>query len=156
MFIECNTRENMKTLKYTVIKDLKQYKKYCDTVEKLILRDDKETEDEIELLTLLIEKWDNEHNTFNDSDPIELLKALMENHDLQAKDLVAIMDLSKGTISKILNYHKGLSKDTIRKLSDYFKVSQEAFNRPYKLINEVNKHFRNASLLNTRKNMIEA
>ena len=79
----------------------------------------------------------------------------MENHDLQAKDLVAIMDLSKGTISKILNYHKGLSKDTIRKLSDYFKVSQEAFNRPYELINEVNKHFRNASLINTRQNIIE-
>jgi len=141
----------MKTLKYTVIKDSEQYKKYCDTIEQLILRDDKETKDEIELLTLLIEKWDSEHNTFSDSDPIELLKALMENHDLQAKDLVAIMDLSKGTISKILNYHKGLSKDTIRKLSDYFKVSQEAFNRPYKLINEVNKHFRNASLMNQGK-----
>lgn len=146
----------MKTLKYTTIKDLKQYKKYCDTLEKLILRDDKEIIDEIELLTLLIEKWDNEHNTFNDSDPIELLKTLMENHNLQAKDLAAIMDLSKGTISKILNYHKGLSKDTIRKLSDYFKVSQEAFNRPYKLINEVNRRFRNTSLMNTRKNIIEA
>jgi len=146
----------MKTLKYTVIKDLKQYKNYCDTLERLVLRDDKEINDEIELLTLLIEKWDNEHSTFNDSDPIELLKALMENHDLQAKDLVTIMDLSKGTISKILNYHKGLSKDTIRKLSDYFKVSQEAFNRPYKLINEVNKHFRNEGLMNTKKNMIEA
>ncbi|MDP4272666.1 MAG: helix-turn-helix domain-containing protein [Bacteroidota bacterium] len=146
----------MKTLIYTVIKDIKQYKNYCDTLEKLVLRNDKENNDEIELLTLLIEKWDNEHNTFNDSDPIVLLKFLMENHDLKAKDLVTIMDLSKGTISKILNYHKGLSKDTIRKLSDYFKVSQEAFNRPYKLINEVNKHFRNASLMNTRKNMIEA
>ena len=119
----------MKTLKYTVIKELKQYKIYCDTLEKLVLRDDKEINDEIELLTLLIEKWDNENNTFNDSDPIELLKFLMENHDKQAKDLVTIMGLSKGTISKILNYHKGLSKDTIRKLSDYFKVSQEAFNR---------------------------
>ena len=157
MFIECyKKKENMKTLKYTVIKDLEQYKKYCDTLEKLIIRDEKEINDEIELLTLLIEKWDNEHNTFNDSDPIELLKALMENHDLQAKDLVEIVDLSKGTISKILNYHKGLSKDTIRKLSDYFKVSQEAFNRPYELINDVNRHSRNASLMNTRKNMMEA
>jgi len=146
----------METLKYIVIKDLKQYKNYCDTLEKLVLRDNKEINDEIERLTLLIEKWDNEHNTFNDSDPIALLKALMENHDLQAKDLVTIMNLSKGTISKILNYHKGLSKDTVRKLSDYFKVSQEAFNRPYKLINVVNKHFRNASLMNTRENMIEA
>ena len=113
-------------------------------------------QDEIELLTLLIEKWDNEHNTFNDADPIELLKGLMEEHHLKAKDLVEILDLSKGTISKILNYQKGLSKDTIRRLSEYFKLSQEAFNRPYKLINQLNRHFRNASLMNTRKNIIEA
>ena len=146
----------METLKYTVIKDVEQYKKYCDILEKLILNDSKAAQDEIELLTILIEKWDNEHSTFNDSDPIELLKALMEEQDLKAKDLVEVLDLSKGTISKILNYHKGLSKGTIRKLSDYFKLSQEAFNRPYRLIHEVNRHFRNASLMNTRKNMIEA
>lgn len=131
----------METLKYTVIKDVEQYREYCDIIEKLILNDNKTRKDEIELLTLLIEKWDNEHNTFNDSDPIELLKALMEEHNLKAKDLAEILNLSKGTVSKILNYHKGLSKDTIRKLSDYFKLSQEAFNRPYKLINKVNKHF---------------
>lgn len=146
----------METLKYKIIKDVKQYKEYCDILEELILNDSKATTDEIELLTLLIEKWDNEHNTFNDSDPIELLIALMEEHDLKAKYLVEILELSKGTVSKILNYHKGLSKETIRKLSDYFKLSQEAFNRPYKLIHEVNRHFRNASLMNTRKNMIEA
>lgn len=146
----------METLKFTIIKSVKQYNNYCDILENLIAQDDTKTVDEIELLTLLIEKWDNENNTLNDSDPIELLKSFMFEHDLKAKDLVSILELSKGTISKILNYHKGLSKDTIRKLSDYFKVSQEAFNRPYKLINEVNKHFRNASLMNTRKNMVEA
>jgi len=146
----------MKTLKYTVIKDIEQYEKYSNILEELILRDEKEIQDEIELLTLLIEKWDNEHNTLNDSNPIELLNALMEEHDLKAKDLIDILDLSKGTISKILNYQKGLSKDTIRKLSDYFKINQEAFNRPYKLINKVNRHFRNASLMNTKKNMTEA
>lgn len=145
----------METLKYTVVKDFEQYEKYCDILEELILRGNNDTKDEEELLTLLIEKWDTEHNTFTDSDPIELLKALLLEHDLKAKDLVDILDLSKGTISKILNYHKGLSKDTIRKLSDYFKISQEAFNRPYKLIHEVNRHFRNASLMNTKKNMIE-
>jgi len=146
----------METLKYTVIKNVEQYKKYCDILEELILNDSKASKDENDLLTLLIEKWDDEHSTFNDSDPIELLKSLMEVHDLKAKDLVDILDLSKGTVSKILNYQKGLSKDTIRKLSDYFKLSQEAFNRPYILIHEVNRHFRNASLMNTRKNMIEA
>ncbi|MBW6537887.1 MAG: transcriptional regulator, partial [Mariniphaga sp.] len=63
----------METLKYTVIKDAEQYKKYCDFLEELILNANKATDDEIELLTLLIEKWDNEHSTFNDSDPIVIL-----------------------------------------------------------------------------------
>ena len=146
----------METLKYTVIKNVEQYKKYCNILEGLILSDNKTSMDEIDLLTLLIEKWDHEHNTFNDSDPVKLIKALMEEHGLKAKDLVEILDLSKGTVSKILNYQKGLSKDTIRKLSNYFKLSQEAFNRPYILLHEVNRHLRNASLMNTRKNRIEA
>ena len=146
----------MKTLKYTVIKDPEQYEKYCDILENLVLQEEQEVQDEVDLLTLLIEKWDIEHNTFDDVDPIELLKRLMKEHHLKAKDLTEILGLSKGTVSKILNYHKGLSKDTIRRLSDYFKLSQEAFNRPYKLINEVNRHFKDASLMNTRKNIIEA
>lgn len=123
----------MEVLKYTIIKDKNQYNKYCNILEELITRNDKMSEEEIELLTLLIEKWDNEQSSLNDLDPVELLKALMSEHKLNSKDLTDILGLTKGTISKILNYHKGLSKDTIRKLSDYFKVSQEAFNRPYKL-----------------------
>ena len=155
MFIKENKNiSEMESIKYTIIKDIEQYNKYCDVLEDLISKD--ENQDEIDLLTLLIEKWDNEHDTFIDSDPIELLKALMDDNNLKAKDLVDILDLSKGTVSKILNYHKGLSKETIRKLSGFFKVSQEAFNRPYRLRNEVNKHFRNASLMNTRKKISEA
>ena len=143
----------MELLKYTIIKSRKQYDKYCNVLENLIVADNKNIQDEIELLNLLIEKWDIENNSFSDLDPVELIKALMDENNLKSKDLVGILDLSKGTVSKILNYHKGLSKDTIRKLSQYFKVSQDVFNRPYRLINEVNKHFRNASLMNTRKNM---
>lgn len=143
----------MEKLKYTVIKNRKQYDEYCNILEKLISKDDDKFSDEIDLLTILIEKWDDEHNSFEDVDPIELLKSLMESNNLKAKDLVEILDLSKGTISKILNYQKGLSKETIRKLSNYFNISQEAFNRPYKLVNEVNKRFRNASLMNTRKKL---
>ena len=143
----------METLKYSIIKTEKQYNNYCNTLDGLLVQDKKELTDEIELLTLLIEKWDAEHNSFDELNPVELIKALMEENDLKSKDLIDILDLTKGTISKILNYHKGLSKETIRKLSDYFKVSQEAFNRPYKLINEVNRHFRNASLMNTKKEL---
>jgi len=146
----------MTKLKYTVIKDFKQYENYCEILEKLILRNDNESQEEVELLTLLIEKWDVEHNTFDDLDPIELLKYLMKENNLKAKDIVRILNLSKSTVSKILNYHKGLSKETIRKLSDYFNVSQEAFNRPYNLKSVLNRQFRNASLMNTKKTMEQA
>lgn len=143
----------MKTLKYTIIKTKKQYNEYCDILENLTKTDDELKSDEIELLTLLIEKWDEEHNSFEDINPVELIKSLMEANNLKPKDLVEILNLSKGTISKILNYHKGLSKETIRKLSEFFKVSQKAFNRPYKLVNDANKQFKNVSLMNTKKNM---
>lgn len=141
----------MKELKYKIIKNKTQYNDYCSELEQLLITDAKEFQDEIEILTLLIEKWDNEHNTLLDLNPIELLQSLMKDHQLKPKDLVDIIGLSKGTISKMLNYQKGLSKETIRKLSDYFNVSQELFNRHYKLKNDVNRHFRNASLMNTKK-----
>ena len=143
----------MELLKYTIIKSRKQYDKYCNVLESLVVVDSKNVQDEIELLNLLIEKWDIENNSFSDLNPVELIKVLMDENNLKSKDLVGILNLSKGTVSKILNYHKGLSKDTIRKLSQYFKVSQDVFNRQYRLVNEVNKHFRNASLMNTKKNM---
>jgi HTH-type transcriptional regulator / antitoxin HigA len=139
----------MGKLKYSVIKKLNQYDAYCDMLEELVTLNNPNNIDEIELLNLLIEKWDEEHNSFQDLDPIELIKALMAENNLKSKDLVKILGLSKGTISKILNYHKGLSKESIRRLSDYFKLSQEAFNRPYDLLNETKLHFHKPRLMNT-------
>jgi len=77
----------------------------------------------------------------------------MAEHHLKPKDLINILDLSKGYVSEILNYKKGLSKDVIRKLAAYFAVSQEGFNREYKLKVAENAQIRNASVMNTRKEM---
>jgi len=88
-------------------------------------------------------------------DPIALLRSFMHDHHLKAQDLVTILEISKGYVSDILHYKKGLSKEVIRKLSEYFKVRQEAFNRPYKLTSSINVHLRNASVMNTTKELIE-
>lgn len=146
----------METLKYKVIKSKIQYNLYCKELENLLERGGKEVQDEIDLLTLLIEKWDNEHNSFEEVDPIRLLTSLMEEHNLKPKDLVHLLGVSKGYVSEILHYKKGLSKEVIRKLSDYFKVSQEAFNRLYKLKVAENALFKNARVMNTRKKLISA
>ena len=125
----------MIALKYKVIKSKTQYKEYSRMLEELVIADfkSKEMKDEIDLITLLIETWDEANDSLKDADPITLLHSLMDERNLKAKDLAEILGVSKGLISDILNYKKGLSKEIIRNLSDYFKVSQEAFNRLYKL-----------------------
>lgn len=145
----------MATLKYKVIKNKTQYKAYTGMLEELVFSGvkDADTKDEIALLTLLIETWDETHNTFNEIDPVQLLHSLMKDHNMKAKDFVDLLGISKGYISDILHYKKGLSKEVIRKLSLYFKLSQEAFNRPYQLKVTANAHIRNASVMNTKKGL---
>ncbi len=126
----------MKALKYKIIKSKKQYNEYCGQLETLLDSSSKSKllKEEIELLTFLIEKWDSEHNSFDDLDPVQLLKVMMNDHNIKPISLAELLGVSKGLVSDILNYKKGLSKEIIRKLSDSFKLSHEAFNRHYDLV----------------------
>ena len=125
----------MDTLKYTIVKTDAQCKKYCGIMMTLAASDkmSKAIRDGIELLTLLIETYDTEYNTIEDADPIDLMKALMKSHKMKAVDLASLLQVSEGLVSDMLKYKKGLCKDTIRILAEKFKLSQEAFNRPYAL-----------------------
>ena len=118
----------MNTLKYKIIKSTEQYLQYCNALETLIVSTAKSNEamDEIELLTFLIEKWDAENSSYKEADPVEVIQLLM-------------------------NYKKGLSKDIIRLLAQQFKVSQEAFNRPYKLLSPVKSHLRDGRVMSSTK-----
>jgi len=141
----------MGSLKYKVVHSREQYNDYCSLLERLI--ENEGDEDEIELLTLLIHKWDEEQRSQMTLDPVMLLRSLMDEHQLKAKDLAAILGVGKSLASDILNYKKGLSKEIIRTLAAHFKLSQEAFNRPYKLRSPLNSHLRNASVMNTTKEL---
>ncbi|MEQ9424308.1 MAG: transcriptional regulator [Cyclobacteriaceae bacterium] len=125
----------MDTLKYKVISSRKQYDDYCKMLEGLIFMDNKgsNVKDEISLLTVLIEKYDSENISFDSNDPIVILKFLMKEQQLKPKELADILMVSKGLVSDILNYKKGLSKPVIRKLSEHFKVAQEIFLQAYNL-----------------------
>lgn len=154
----CNTQFQSIDMiqQYKIIRSRKQYFQYCKILEKLVESNSKKDLDDIELLTLLIKKWDEENLPKLDTDPIQLIKALMKENQLKAIDLANILEVNKSTVSRILNYQKGLSKKSIRILSEYFAIAQEALNQPYKLKNEVNKKFKNASLMNTVKKMTQS
>lgn len=68
----------METLKYKIIKSKKQYHDYCEQFETLLDHKGKSQtmKEETELLTFLIEKWDNEHNLFADLDPVQLFEII--------------------------------------------------------------------------------
>jgi HTH-type transcriptional regulator/antitoxin HigA len=89
---------------------------------------------------LLIEKWDEIHNTFDELDPVQILHSLMKEHDLKPEDLVPVLNTGKGYISDILDYKKGLSEEVTRKLANHFKISRQALNRPYRLTVPENAH----------------
>lgn len=127
------------SLKYRKIKSEKQYQEYSQALKELLLsgKTDRETEDEIELLTLLIDTYQDETSKLKEVDPIQLVIYLMKENNLTQADLTGILGISKSYLSEILNYKKGLSKDIIRKLATHFKLSQEVFNREYKLRQEL-------------------
>lgn len=125
----------MVALLYKVIQNEKQYKLYCNRLEELTSKKkpSRADQDEIDLLVLLIGKYDEENNPLADADPVILLKYLMRENQLKAVDLARMLNVSEGLVSDILHYRKGFSKKTIQLLSKHFKLKQEAFNRDYKL-----------------------
>lgn len=138
---------------FKIIRTRKQYFEYCDLLEDLLKANKKKDLDDIELLTLLIKKWDKDNLPKLNTDPIQLIKALMKENQIKAIDLSKLLEVNKSTVLRVLNYQKGLSKKSIRILSEHFCIAQEALNKPYKLKNAINKKFKNASLMNTVKEM---
>ena len=123
-------------IKYRVIDSDTLYENYCDVLEKLVFSSpiSPEIQDEINLLTLLIETYDKQKGHFRNLDPVQLLKSLMAEHRMKAVDLARKLQVSEGLISDILKYKKGMSKKTIRAIAELFKMQQEAFNRNYALV----------------------
>jgi len=131
---DCNTRlAPINHMKYRVIDSDTQYENYCDVLEKLVFSSPitPEIQDEINLLTLLIETYDKQKSHFRNLDPVQLLKSLLAEHKMKAADLARKLQVSEGLVSDILKYKKGMSKKTIHAVAELFKMQQEAFNRPY-------------------------
>lgn len=128
----------MDNLKYKVIKSDEQYFGYAKRLEELVSNGlvSQEAIDEYELLYLLIRTWDDEHRLAPEMDPVELIKSLMEDHNLSQNDLAEIAGVGKSYISEILNYKKRMSKKVIRNISKHFKIQQEALNKHYRLEGE--------------------
>jgi HTH-type transcriptional regulator/antitoxin HigA len=79
-----------------------------------------------ELLTLLIEEFEERHYRLPHAKPLDVLHFLMDQHDLKQKDLVDVFG-TPSVVSEILNGKRELNKGHIERLSERFGVSPELF-----------------------------
>jgi HTH-type transcriptional regulator/antitoxin HigA len=88
--------------------------------------------DEAEILSLLIENYENKFYPIEAPDPIEAIKIRMEEMNMKQKDLVGIIG-GKSRVSEILNKKKRLTVDMIRELEKVLHLSASILVNNYRL-----------------------
>jgi HTH-type transcriptional regulator/antitoxin HigA len=86
--------------------------------------------DELDILTMLIEKYEDEHYPIGPPDPIEAIKFRMEQMGYKQKDLEEIIGY-KGRVSEILNKKRKLTLEMIRKLHEALHISTDVLVQEY-------------------------
>ncbi|KPG92942.1 transcriptional regulator [Pseudomonas sp. RIT-PI-q] len=81
--------------------------------------------DELEILALLIEKYEDEHYPMPPSDPIEAIKFRMDQQGLTPRDLEPFIGTS-GRVSEVLNRKRKLSLAMIKRLHDGLRIPYES------------------------------
>jgi len=80
--------------------------------------------DELELLVILVEKYEEKHWHIEEPDPIEAIKFRMDQLGLKQKDLIPYIG-SKSKVSEVLNRKVDLSLSMIRNLYEGLKLPLE-------------------------------
>lgn len=86
--------------------------------------------DELEVLGILIEKYEDENYPIDLPDPIEAIKFRMEQMNYSQNDLAKVIGL-KSRASEILNRKRKLSLEMIRNLHNVMKIPTEVLIQPY-------------------------
>ena len=118
------------------IKPLKNEQDYEKALERLEVIFDapanSEEGDEAEILSMLIDNYENEHYPIEAPDPIEAIKIRMEEMNLKQKDLVGVIG-GKSRVSEILNKKKRLTVGMIRELERILHISASVLVTNYQL-----------------------
>jgi HTH-type transcriptional regulator/antitoxin HigA len=80
----------------------------------------------IELLTILVERFESERYPVPDAEPVDVLRFLLTSNGLSQRDLVPELG-SESTVSLVLSGRRQLNRDHIARLSKRFHVSPAVF-----------------------------
>ncbi|GAA4316848.1 helix-turn-helix domain-containing protein [Flaviaesturariibacter amylovorans] len=86
--------------------------------------------DELEVLSILIEKYENEHFPVGMPDPIEAIRFRMEQLGYNQSDLAEVVGL-KSRVSEILNKKRKLTLEMIRQLHQRLNIPTDVLIQSY-------------------------
>lgn len=89
--------------------------------------------DRLEVLTILIDAYENEHHRIDPPDPIEAIRIRMEELGLDRADLGRMLGTTPSGVGDLLNRRRRLSPPLIRALSAGLKLSEACLLQPYDL-----------------------
>ena len=114
----------------TVIGTEKENEKMLAAIWELMKKGDEHLSAEelalLELMSVLVERFEEEHYPRPDSAPHRILQYLMESRNTRRVDLVPILG-GRGRVSELVNGKRAISKAQAKALADFFRVSVELF-----------------------------
>ena len=115
-------------IKPQVIRTERQNEEYLKLLEQLTVQKHVNRAERklIELLTVLIEDYESKEYPVPAASPLDVLRHLMEVHNLRQKDLVDVFG-AESIVSEVLRGKRELAKEHIRRLSSRFHVSPAVF-----------------------------
>lgn len=111
-----------------MIKTKAQYEQALQQLERLMLANpaaESSDADTLEILSVLIEKYEDEHVRLDPVDPVEAIKFRMDQQNLKNRDLVKYMG-SASKVAEVLNHKRPLSLNMIRALHKGLGISYTA------------------------------
>ena len=88
--------------------------------------------DELEVLSLLVEEYEQKHIKMPQIDPVSLLLHVMEARELSRKDLEPYIG-TRARVAEVLNRVRPMSLEMIRRLSNGLNLPADLLISPYEL-----------------------
>ncbi len=118
-------------MKVKPIKNKKDYQQALKRLEEIFDAKKGSVEgDELEILAILLEKYENEQFQIDFPDPIEAIKFRMEQMGYNQTDLANVIGL-KSRASEILNKKRKLTLEMIRQIHKQLNIPTEVLIKPY-------------------------